>query len=80
MRAGYFAQSRLLCARDQNQTRAQRVGQGFDRLPVLGALLFKAGKRSKARGVALCLLPENRSRRPAIAAAGSYGRWARCQK
>ena len=56
MRAGYFAQRRLLCAGDQNQARALRIGQGFDRVPVLGALLFKAGKGSEARGVALAFI------------------------
>ena len=56
MRASYFAQSRLLCARDQNQTRAQGIGQRFDRFPILSTLLFKSGKRSEAGSVAFSFI------------------------
>ena len=40
-------------ARDQHETGLQRIGQGFNRRLVLGALFFQSGQRAETRGVAL---------------------------
>ena len=53
MSTRHLAQGRLLGARDQHETGLQRIGQGFNRRLVLGALFFQSGQRAETRGVAL---------------------------
>ena len=58
MGARHFAQGRPLSARDQDQSRAARIGQRLDRRPILHPLLFETGQRPEARGIALARVEE----------------------